>query len=110
MASCLGSYLIDNKICDESSLNSALEKQKGLKKNSIFKPIGAILAESGCVAAKDLDHALSIMHFERVSASTLSKGISRDAIKFFRKMKASTVRGIRQILFSLLSPGELRFF
>ncbi len=77
----LGSYLIDNKICDESSLNSALEKQKGLKKNSIFKPIGAILAESGCVAAKDLDHALSIMHFERVSASTLFKGISRDAIK-----------------------------
>jgi len=76
----IGYYLIENKICDESSLNSALEEQLKLKEKSVFKPLGSILTDSAGIAAKDLNKALSQMHFDIVSAATLFKDISSDSI------------------------------
>ncbi|UCD66108.1 MAG: sigma 54-interacting transcriptional regulator, partial [Deltaproteobacteria bacterium] len=76
----IGNYLINNKICDESSLNKALEEQLKLKEHNVFKPLGSILIESAGIALKDLNRALSQMHFDRVSASTLFNNISNDSI------------------------------
>jgi len=76
----IGNYLIENKICDESSLNSALEEQQKLKEKNVFKPLGSILTESAGITAEDLNKALSRMYFDIVSASALFKDISNDSI------------------------------
>ena len=77
----IGRYLIENQTCDESALHRALEKQLELKEDSIFKPLGSILTESGTIAAKDLDQALALMHLERVADSPLFRDISGDSLK-----------------------------
>ena len=76
----IGDYLIENRICDESSLKNALQEQLKLKEKNVFRPLGSILTESDLINAKDLDMALSQMHFDIVSASALFKDISNDSL------------------------------
>ena len=77
----IGTYILEKKICDESSLKNALEQQSKLKEKGIFKPLGAILIESMGVAKHDLNQTLSEMYFDLVSTSSLFKDLSTEAIK-----------------------------
>ena len=77
----IGDYLIENKICDESLLDSALQEQAELKSKGIFKPLTAVLLDSNAVSPKDLDKAISIMHLNILSSSALFQSISREALK-----------------------------
>jgi DNA-binding NtrC family response regulator/NAD-dependent dihydropyrimidine dehydrogenase PreA subunit len=77
----IGKYLLENKLCDESSLRAALEQQLKLKEKGIFKPLGSILTESMGVDKNDLSQALFQMHFDIVSQSTLFKDLSAESIK-----------------------------
>jgi len=77
----LGEYLLKRKLCDESSLQAALEQQLKLKEKGIFKPIGAILSESEDVALDDINQALAQMHFDTVSAAAVFKDLSAESIR-----------------------------
>jgi DNA-binding NtrC family response regulator/ferredoxin len=77
----LGEYLIENEICDESLLDSALEEQAELKNKGIFKPLGSILTDSLTVSLQDLDKILSKMHIDILSMSALFRGISKESIE-----------------------------
>ena len=77
----IGKYLIENNICDEDSLDNALDEQRKLRQESVFKPLGLILRESDSISRQDLNQILSQMHFDTVSASTVFKNISREAVK-----------------------------
>jgi DNA-binding NtrC family response regulator/NAD-dependent dihydropyrimidine dehydrogenase PreA subunit len=77
----IGEYLIENKICDESSLSNALKEQSDLKEKGVTKPLGSILTESSSVSFKDLDKALSKMHIDILSKSTLFQDISKESIE-----------------------------
>ena len=77
----LGKYLIENHTCDEDALSKALEEQLKLKKDSIFKPLGLILTESGSITSTQLQETLSCMHFEKIADSELFKNISTESIK-----------------------------
>ena len=105
----IGSYLIESKICDESSLNCALEEQLKLKENSLFKPLGSILTESGSIAVKDLDQALLQMHFDRVSSSPLFKDISSKAIKKTLSLAEHRVLPEDSIIYNAGDPPDSFF-
>jgi transcriptional regulator with GAF, ATPase, and Fis domain/polyferredoxin len=77
----IGEYLIENNICDESLLDSALQEQAELKSRGIFKPLGSVLLDSHAVSHKDLDKAISLMHLNILSSSALFQSISREALK-----------------------------
>jgi DNA-binding NtrC family response regulator/ferredoxin len=77
----IGKYLLENRICDESSLNHALEQQKELREKGVYKPVGLILTESMGVDSHDQSQALFQMHYDTVSASTLFKVLSPELIK-----------------------------
>ena len=77
----IGKYLIENKICDEDSLDNALDEQRKLRQESVFKPLGLILRESDSISRQDLNQILSQIHFETVSSSPVFKDISEDAVK-----------------------------
>ncbi|MDX1776021.1 MAG: sigma 54-interacting transcriptional regulator, partial [Desulfobulbales bacterium] len=77
----IGEYLIENNICDESLLDSALQEQAELKRKGIFKPLTAVLLDSQAVSQKDLDKAISHMHLNILSSSALFESISREALK-----------------------------
>jgi len=76
----LGSYLIETHTCNEDTLSRALDEQLKLKNDSIFKPLGSILTESGSITATELQEALSCMHFDRIADSELFRNISTEAI------------------------------
>lgn len=65
----IGDYLLENNICDESSLESALKKQSQLKKRGTFKPLGSVLTDSLAISLQDLDKILSKMHIDILSMS-----------------------------------------
>jgi transcriptional regulator with AAA-type ATPase domain/polyferredoxin len=77
----IGTYLLEKKICDESSLKCAIEKQLKLREKGVFKPVGSILIESMGVDTHDINLALSQMYYDIVSVSTLFKELSPKAIK-----------------------------
>ncbi|MEN8231775.1 MAG: sigma 54-interacting transcriptional regulator [Thermodesulfobacteriota bacterium] len=77
----IGDYLLENNICDESSLESALEEQLNLKEKGVSKPLGSILTDSASISLKDLDKALSKMHIDILSMSALFQNISKESIK-----------------------------
>ncbi|WP_024791866.1 GspE/PulE family protein [Lebetimonas sp. JS138] len=55
----LGDLLIQNKIINEEELNKALEKQKELKKEGVYKKLGEILIELGFATEKEILETLS---------------------------------------------------
>ncbi|WP_024789820.1 GspE/PulE family protein [Lebetimonas sp. JH292] len=55
----LGDLLIQNKIINEEELNNALEKQKELKKEGVYKKLGEILIELGFATEKEILETLS---------------------------------------------------
>ena len=67
----LGEYLIENKICDESLLDSALDEQADLKSKGISKSLGSVLTDSHAVSHKDLDKIISMMHLNVLSSSAI---------------------------------------
>ncbi len=77
----IGEYLIENKICDKSSLSNALKEQSDLKEKGISKPLGSILTESSSVSLKNLDKALAKMHIDILAQSALFRDISRESIE-----------------------------
>ena len=77
----IGQYLIENNICDESSLDSALKEQSELKKSGIFKPLGSVLTDSLSISLQDLDKMLSKMHIDILSMSALFRDISKESIE-----------------------------
>ena len=77
----IGDYLLENDICDESSLSSALKEQLNLKEKGVSKPLGSILTESSSVSLKNLDKALAKMHIDILAQSALFRDISRESIE-----------------------------
>jgi DNA-binding NtrC family response regulator/polyferredoxin len=77
----LGEYLIENKICNESLLDSALEEQAELKSKGIFKPLGSVLTDSLAISLQELDKILSKMHIDILSMSALFRDISKKSIE-----------------------------
>ena len=77
----IGHYLIENNLCDESLLDSALKEQIVLKENAVFKPVGSVLADSGNISLQDLNTVLDRMHLDILSSSALFKDISSESIK-----------------------------
>jgi len=77
----IGKYLLENRICDEFSLNHALEQQAKLREKGIYKPIGEILAESMGVDSHAQRQAFFQLHYDIVSSSPLFKGLSPESIK-----------------------------
>jgi hypothetical protein len=77
----IGDYLLENNICDESSLESALEEQLNLKEKGVSKLLGSILTDSASISLKDLDKALSKMHIDILANSALFQNISKESIK-----------------------------
>ena len=115
----IGKYLLENQICDESSLLDALELQLKLKKQNIFKPLGSILAESTGIAIKDLDKTLSRMHYDIVSASPFFKDISTDSIHQIVSLAAPKVlpeeafifrEGDQPDFFFIVISGKVKVF
>ncbi len=43
----LGTYLIENKSCDDEIINAALYRQLALERKGVYKPLGEILIEIG---------------------------------------------------------------
>jgi transcriptional regulator with AAA-type ATPase domain/NAD-dependent dihydropyrimidine dehydrogenase PreA subunit len=77
----IGDYLLENNICDESSLESALKEQSELKEKGIFKPLGTVLKDSLTISLHDLDKILSKMHIDILSMSALFQDISKKSIE-----------------------------
>ncbi len=77
----LGEYLIENEICDESTVDSALREQSQLKKKGILKPLGTVLTDSLTISIQDKDTMLAKMHIDILSMSALFNGISKESIK-----------------------------
>jgi DNA-binding NtrC family response regulator/ferredoxin len=77
----IGKYLIEDRICDESSLNHALKQQAELREKGVYKPVGMILTESIGVDSHGQSQALSRLHYDLVSASPLFKMLSPESIK-----------------------------
>ena len=77
----IGQYLIENNICDESSLEGALKEQSALKEKGVFKPVGSVLAESGNIKSQDLGKVLERMHLDILSSSDMFKDLSAESIK-----------------------------
>jgi len=77
----IGNYLLENNICDQSSLESALKKQSQLKKRGTFKPLGSVLTDSLAISLQDLDKILSKMHIDILSMSALFRDISKESIE-----------------------------
>ena len=77
----LGEYLVENNICDETSLESALKEQAELQSRGISKSLGSLLTDSHAVSPKDLDNVISIMHLNILSSSALFQSTSRDVLK-----------------------------
>jgi len=76
----LGEYLIENNICDESLVTSALQEQADLKSQGIFKPLGAVLTDSHAVSQADIDTTMSHMHLNVLASSVLFQNISREVL------------------------------
>jgi len=77
----IGKYLIEDRICDESSLNQALEQQAELREKGIYKPVGLILTESMGVDSHGQNQALFRLHYDLVSASPFFEMLSPESIK-----------------------------
>jgi transcriptional regulator with AAA-type ATPase domain/polyferredoxin len=77
----LGEYLIENNICNESLLESALQEKVELKSQGIFKPLGAVLTDSHAVSQGDIDDVMSHMHLDILSSSALFQNIAIDILK-----------------------------
>jgi DNA-binding NtrC family response regulator/NAD-dependent dihydropyrimidine dehydrogenase PreA subunit len=77
----IGNYLLENNICDESSLESALKKQSQLKKRGTFKPLGSVLTDSLAISLQNLDKILFKMHVDILSMSALFRDISKESIE-----------------------------
>jgi transcriptional regulator with AAA-type ATPase domain/ferredoxin len=77
----LGEYLIENNLCDEASLDSALQEQAELKSKGIFKPLGTLLTDLHAVSPKDIDNVISRMHLNILSSSVIFQNTSREALQ-----------------------------
>jgi hypothetical protein len=108
----LGDYLVENDVCDKSSLDNALQEQAELKSRGIFKPLGPLLTDSLTISLEDLDRILSKMHIDILSMSALSqlkKSCYMRIIKYSRKTVPYSSREKKPTLSSWLFPAKLRF-
>jgi transcriptional regulator with AAA-type ATPase domain/ferredoxin len=77
----IGRYLIEKKLCDESSLKYALEQQEKLKQKGVFKPIGLILTEYMGVNIHDLNKALFNFFYDILSSSPFFTEVSKQSLE-----------------------------
>ena len=77
----LGEYLIENNICDESLLDSALKEQAELRGQGVFKPLGTVLTDSHAVPQGDIHNVITHMCLDVLSASALFQNISTDVLQ-----------------------------
>ena len=105
----IGHYLIENNICDESLLDSALNDQSELRKNGIFKPLGLVLADSGRISLQDLQKILDRMHLDILSSSLLFKDISLESIKKTVSLAEHKVFPGKTVIFRKGDPPDTFF-
>ena len=115
----IGKYLIDNNICDEASLDNALDEQQKLRQESVFKPLGSILRESDSISKQDLNQILSQILFDTVSSSAVFKDISEEAVqetislaehKVFAEDSIISNEGDLPDYFFIIISGEVKIF
>jgi transcriptional regulator with AAA-type ATPase domain/NAD-dependent dihydropyrimidine dehydrogenase PreA subunit len=105
----IGRYLIENNLCDEASLSSALEEQRKLKQKSRYKPLGSILIESDCIAQEDLNRAIGQMHFDIMTGAPLFKDISSQAIQEILSLAEPRVLPEDSVIFNKEEQTDLFF-
>jgi len=66
----IGDYLLEERICDQDTIEKALEQQSHLKNKGIFKPLGSIIIEDIGVAITDLDRVLTRMQVDVLSTAS----------------------------------------
>ena len=96
----IGEYLIENNICDESSLKDALEEQTALREKGVLKPVGSVLAESGNIKSQDLGKVLERMHRDILSSSAMSKDLSAESIKETVSLAEHKIMSDKEVIFS----------
>ena len=77
----IGQFLLENEVCDETLLDSALQEQAHLKSQGIFKPLGSVLTESHNIPQREIEKAGTLMQLSVLSSSVFFKDISRETLK-----------------------------
>jgi DNA-binding NtrC family response regulator/ferredoxin len=76
----LGTYLIENKSCDDEIINAALHQQLALKRKGLYKPLGEILVEIGGLNPETLDLILKRQGEDMLRSIELFESLPPDSI------------------------------
>ena len=106
----IGKYLLEKKLCDESSLKYALKRQEKLRQKGISKPIGLILTESMDVNIHDFNKALFNLFYDILSSSTFFKEVSKQSLEQTISLaKQITLPGNKHIFKAGALPNSIYF-
>ena len=115
----LGTYLIENKSCDDEIINVALHRQLALERKGIYKPLGEILVEIGGLNPEILDVILkrqgqdllrSIALFESLPPDSISKIVDVAECQVFSKGEVVIHEGDQGDAFYQIISGFARVY
>ena len=81
-----GAFVLEEGLCSEEILLQALEKQKELFAQGIYKPIGQLLVEKGHISSQSREWILLKLCLERLSSSEIFQDLPRPSLRLISQV------------------------
>ena len=88
----IGTYLVEDQICDERTISGAIKLQSRLSKDGVYKPLGEIMIEGQDISQENLQRCLGHQRLDILSAASLFKDLPQDGVGILLYMPGQCVK------------------
>ena len=105
----IGGYLIEHKVCDETTLIAALELQSSLSKEGVYQPIGKIILENNELDPEVLESCLKQQRIDILSHNSMFKDLPSTPLRKIAEVAENYVIPQNTIVVKEHDPGDSYF-
>jgi transcriptional regulator with AAA-type ATPase domain/polyferredoxin len=105
----IGGYLIENNVCDETTLVAALDLQSSLSKEGVYQPLGKIILEKTELNPEVLESCLQQQRIDILSNNSMFKGLSQPSLRKIAEVALNYVMPQNTIVVKEHDPGDSYF-
>ena len=105
----IGSYLIENNVCDGNTIKGALALQLTLSKEGVYHPIGKIISDTKKLDPDILESCLKQQRIDILSKQSIFKDLPAQALEKIADVAENYIIPPNTIIFKENDPGDSYF-
>jgi transcriptional regulator with AAA-type ATPase domain/polyferredoxin len=102
----IGTYLVEDQICDERTISGAIKLQSRLSKDGVYKPLGEIMIEGQDISQENLQRCLGHQRLDILSAASLFKDLPQESVCKIAEVAEHYVIPPNKTIFREGDPGD----